>query len=138
MYNSTFVSDWLSADSLLYTHFKNKFIRERATYGIHQMKHEKQILKRAIGNVKQLCIERQIDNKFLPKGNFGKIGGKGKNWETSHGTDLMGWKLRENSGDNTCRYYTNNNEDDVRATQEEKSKQKLAQNGIGSPSNKDS
>ena len=132
IYNSAFVSDWLSADSLLYTHFKNKFIRERATYGFHQIKHEKKTLKRAIDNVKQLCIEGQIDNTFLPE--------KDRLWESNHGADLVEWKQKENSGDNTCLYYTNvkATEDNIRATQEEKSKQKLAQNGIGSPSNKDS
>ena len=128
IYNITFISEWLWADSLLYNHFKKKFIRERETYGIYQLEHEKQILKRAIDNVKEQCIEGQIDNKLLPQK------------DRLHGSDVMGWKLKENSGDNTCPYYTMKEKsflDDVRSIQEEKSKQKLLLNAIENPNDKD-
>ena len=57
-----------------------------------------------------------------------------------HGSDVMGWKLKDNSGDNTCPYFTMKEKsflDDVRAIQEEKSKQKLILNAVENPNDKD-
>ena len=55
------------ADYLLYDHFKKKFVNEKEAYGLHQLNHEKEILKRATDHIKERCIEAQVDNNLLSK-----------------------------------------------------------------------
>ena len=114
------------ADYLLYDHFKQKFIKEKESYGLRQLDHEKEILRRATDRIKQRCIEGAVDNKRLPQK------------DRLYGSDVMGYKLKENSGDSSCPYYTMkevNFLDDVRAIQEQKSIEKLKSDNIRGSNN---
>ena len=99
----------------------------RAAYGIIQLENQKQILNRAIDNIKQRCIEGKVDNHLLPMK------------DRLYGSNVMGWKLKENSSDNTCPYYTMhvpNFIKHLKAIQENKSKQNLSRYGIENSSNR--
>ena len=124
-----YISEWLWADYLLYDHFKQKFIKERESYGLSQLNHEKEILKRATEHVKQRCIEAQVDNNLLPQK------------DRLYGSNVMGYKLKENSGDSSCPYYTMKEVsflDEVRKIQEQKSMDLLRSDNMGNPNNKSS
>ena len=106
------ILEWMWDDSMFYDHFKKKFLRERESYGIHQLNHEKEILAHANDHVKQTCIEGQVDNKLLPKK------------DRLYGADVMAYKLKENAADSLCPYYTMKELsflNDVRDIQETKS-----------------
>ena len=120
------ITDWLWADYLLYDHFKNKFMRERDTYGVKKLEHEKDILKRATDKVKERCIDGKVDNNLLSKK------------DRLYGRDVMGYRVKEGSGED-CPYYTMkeaNFVEEVRAIQQKKSIKKLKE--LGRPSLKDS
>ena len=119
-----FISDWLWADYRFYDHFKNKFMRERDAYGLKQLEHEREILARATEKVKERCIESEVDNNLLAKK------------DRLYGQGVMGYKMKENS-DKDCPYYTMKEKsfvDEVRATQLQKSKNKLRENNPGKSS----
>ena len=114
-------SEWLWADYVLYDHFKEKFAREIETFGRHRLEHEKEILKRAIDYKKEVCIEAQVDNSLLPKE------------DRLFGSNVMGYKLKKDTGDESCPYYTMkevNFLDYLRVIQTNKSHEKLKGQGV--------
>ena len=98
-------------DYLLYEHFKKKFMKERETYGLHRLNHEKGILKKSIDRVKELCIEGQV---IIPQ----------------YSDIVMRYKLKQNSTDASCPYYTmteTNFINDIRVSQQHRSREKRLQ-----------
>ena len=114
-------TEWLWADYLLYDHFKEKFAKEIETFGRHRLEHEKEILKRAIDYKKEICIEAEVDNSLLPKE------------DRLFGANVMGYKLKKDTGDESCPYYTMKEVtflDYLRMIQTNKSHAKLKDQGV--------
>ena len=122
-----YISEWLWADHLLYDHFKQKFAKKRKSYGLSKLSNEKEVLRRATENVKQRCIEALVDNKLLPQK------------DRLYGYNVMGYRLKKNSGDSSCPYYTMKEGSflgELRRIQEQKSKEKLKRDKIENPNKK--
>ena len=107
-----YISEWMWADQMLYDYFKSSFLRDRESYGIDKISQEKEILEYANDRVKQMCIEKQVDNDLLP------------NKDGLPGTDFIAYKPKENVSESLCSYYKMREFriiDDVRSIQEKKS-----------------
>ena len=99
-------------------------MKKREVFGLQKLEHEKQILKEVTDKVKERCIERKVGNMLLAKKN------RWYGWE--RGNDLMGYKVKENSGDD-CPYYTmkaSNFIEEVRRIQNKKSKETIKDQSI--------
>ena len=106
---------------MLYDHFKEKFKKKVRVFGVRRLKKEKDILKLVTAKIKEKCIVGLVDNRQLP----------GK--DRLYGNEIMGYKLKENSGDIFCNYYTKKEDNfinDVRSIQTARAIQMLLNSSI--------